>query len=167
MMTGYPSSFAIFAARKDRHAGLLHRAAGAGLVAHEANDVRIRSDELDVARLAHFREVGAFRQKSVARVNRVRARNLRRADDGGNVQVAVETPRRSDTHVLVGEPHVQCVLIGLGVDRDGLDTQLAAGPDDSKGDLTAIGDEDLLEHRQATFTAKSRSPYCTGLPFST
>src|SRR4029077_2767867 len=41
------------AAGQHGHSGLLHRPARAGLVAHQPDDVRIRSDELDVAGFAH------------------------------------------------------------------------------------------------------------------
>ena len=64
------------AARQDRHAGLLHDAARPRLVAHQANHLRVRTDELDVARLAHFREVHALGQEPVARVDRVGAGDL-------------------------------------------------------------------------------------------
>ena len=76
-------------ARQNRHARLLHRSARARLVAHQPDDLRDRSDEADVARFTDFRQVGALREESVARVNRVSAGDLRRADDGGNVQVAL------------------------------------------------------------------------------
>jgi len=39
----------------------------------------------------------------------------------------------------------QAVGIGLAVDDDRLDPELAAGPDDPESDLAAVGDEDLIE----------------------
>ena len=69
------------AAGQHRHAGLLHRPPRLGLVAEQANDVRVGPDEADVARLAHFGEVGALRQKAVAGVNGVGAGDLGGADD--------------------------------------------------------------------------------------
>src|SRR5580765_3871879 len=38
------------------------------------------------------------------------------------------------------------MFVGLGVDGDGLDTQLAARADDPEGDFAAIGNQDLVEH---------------------
>ena len=55
------------AAGQHRHAGLLHRAARLGLVAEQPDHVRVGADEADVARLAHFGEVGALGQEAVAR----------------------------------------------------------------------------------------------------
>ena len=101
-------------------------------------------------------------------MNRVGAGDLGGADDRRHAQVAVEAARRTDADVLVGKPHVQRVLVGLRIDGDGLDAELAAGADDAQRDLAAVGDQNLVEHqRPATFTANSRSPNCTGRPFST
>src|ERR1043165_5706839 len=56
------------AARQHRHARFLHRAARARLVAHQLDDVRVRPDEADVARLAYFGEIRALGEESVARM---------------------------------------------------------------------------------------------------
>ena len=96
-------------------------------------------------------------------MNRVGAGDFRGADDGRHAQVAVDAAGRPDADVLVGKADVQRVLVGLGVDRDGLDAELAAREDDAQGDFAAVGDQDFLEHtiRPAylILTAKSRSPY--------
>ena len=59
--------------------------------------------------------------------------------------------------------------IGLRVHRDGADAHFPAGPVDAKGDLAAIGDQDLVEHglcgRLGCWgqdRTKSGSPYSTG-----
>ena len=90
------------------------------------------------------------------------------ADHRRHVQVAVGAARRADADVLVGEPDVQRVLVGLGIDGDGLDAELAAGEDDAHRDFAAVRDQDFLEHvSYLVRIANSRSPYCTGWPFST
>ncbi len=48
--------------RQDRHTCLLHRSASFFLLAHQAHDFRPRADELDLAHLADFGEVGVFGQ---------------------------------------------------------------------------------------------------------
>src|SRR5207244_6077737 len=67
------------AAGQHRHARLFHGAACARFVAKQTNHVWSRADELDVAGLADFGEVGAFREEPIARMNRVGAREDRRA----------------------------------------------------------------------------------------
>jgi hypothetical protein len=69
-----------------------------------------------------------------------------RADDRGDVEVALARRRGPDAHGLVGEAHVERAGVGLGVDCDGLDPQLAARALDAQRDLSAVGDQDLLEH---------------------
>ena len=79
-------------------------------------------------------------------MDRVGAGDLGGAEHRRHVQIAVGAARRTDADVLVGEPHVQRVLVGLRIDGDGLDAQLAAGADDAQRDLSAVGDQDFLEH---------------------
>ena len=49
--------------------------------------------------------------------------------------------------------------------RDGRDAEFLGGAQDAKGDLAAVGDEDLVEHRYSI--TSSGSPYSTGVPSST
>src|SRR5579864_9227671 len=138
------------ASGQNGHAGFLHGPSGTGLVTHEPNDIRIRPDEPDVAGLADLGQVGALGQEAIPGVDGVGARNLGRTDDRRHVEVAVEAPGRTDTHVLVGEPDMQRVLVRLGVHGDGLDAELAARADHPKGDLTAVRNQDLVEHAFGT-----------------
>src|SRR6478736_5042979 len=134
------------AARQYRDPRLLHRASRAGFVAEQPDDVRRGPDELDVAGLAYLGEVRALREKTVAGMNGVGARDFRGAQHRGDAQIAVSAARRADTHVLVGKAHVQRVLVRFRVHRHGADAELAAGTDDPKGYLSAVGDQDFLEH---------------------
>ena len=134
------------AAGQDRHPGLLHGAPRPGLVAEQADHVRRGPDEADVARLADFGEVGALGEESVSRVDRVGAGDLGGAEDRRHAQVAVGAAGRSDADVFVGKANVQRVLVGFGVDRDGLDAQFAAGIDDPQRNFTPVSDQNLLEH---------------------
>ena len=134
------------ATRQDRHARLLHHATCAGLVAHQANDLWVGADELDMAGFADFREVGAFREEPVAGVNGVGAGHFGCTDDRRHIQVAVGAAGWADADVFIGKPHVERVLIGLGVDRHGLDTEFAARVDDTHRHFAPVGYQDLLEH---------------------
>ena len=62
------------------------------------------------------------------------------------VEVALGRRLAAQRVGLVGEAHVQCVPVELGVDGDRVDAQLAAGPDDPDGDLATVGDQHLGEH---------------------
>ena len=134
------------AAGQNRNAGLLHRPPRPRLVSEKTNHVRRRPDELDVAGFADLGEVGALGQEPVPGMNRVGAGDLGRAQHRRHVEIAVGTARRTDAHVLVGEPDVQRVLVGFRIHRDGLDAQLAAGANHPQRDLPPVGDQDFLEH---------------------
>jgi hypothetical protein len=41
---------------------------------------------------------------------------------------------------------VQRILVGFGIDGNGLDAHLAGGLDDAAGDFAAVGNQNLLEH---------------------
>src|SRR2546427_7652733 len=152
------------AARQNRDARLLHHAARARLVAHQADYLRVGPDELDVTGFADLGEIRALGEEAVPRMNSVGARDLRGADDRRDVQVAVRAAGRPDADVFVGEPHVQRVLVGLGVDRHRLDAQLTARKDDAECDLSAVRDQNFLEHCYFVRMANNRSPYWTGCP---
>ena len=123
------------------HHGLL----GPALVPHEPDRLGPGADELDVAGLADLGEIARLGEEAVAGVDGVGPRDLRRADDGGDVQVGVDVARGTDAHRLVGEAHVELVGVGLGVDGHRLDAELLAGPQHPQGDLAAVRDQDLLE----------------------
>ena len=68
-------------------------------------------------------------------------------EDGADRQVGVGRERRSDPERLVGHLHVQGVAVRVGVDGDGGEAELSAGPDDADGDLASVGDQDLRFRR--------------------
>ena len=89
---------------------------------------------------------GVLRQESVAWMNRLRARAARDVEDRITLQIALRRGRRSDAHGLVGELNVHGVRIGFRTDRHRANAEAARRPDDTNGDLAAIGNEDLVEH---------------------
>ena len=56
------------------------------------------------------------------------------------------------------------VAVGLGIHHHGLDAEFAAGALDSQSNLTAVGDQNLLEHGHSMMN--SGWPYSTAWPFS-
>jgi hypothetical protein len=73
---------------------------------------------------------------------------LRRGgEDGLGVQVALRRGLSAERVGLVRQPDVQRVPIELGIHGDRSDADLATGANDADGDLAAVGDQDLLEHR--------------------
>ncbi len=146
-------------ARHDGHAGGAHGLLRDGLVAHLGDGLRARADKRQVVVVADARELGVLGQEAVARVDGVGAGDLGRGDDGRDVEVALRRRRRPDADGLVGEADGECVAVGRGVHRDGLDPHLAAGADDAERDLAAVGDEDFLDHRVL------RVAYCVFLRF--
>ena len=135
-----------------RHLGGGGRLAGHGLVTHLPDDFGAGADELDVGGGALLGEAGALGEEAVARVDGVDVGDLGGRDDAILAQVRILARSGPDADGLVGELHVQRLLVGLGIDRDGLDAQLPARADDAKGDFAAIGDEDLVHARKSVLS---------------
>ena len=136
-------------ARHHRHAGLLHQPLGRVLQPHGADRRGRRADEDQPGRRHLVDEVGVFGQEAVARMDRLGAGRLRRRDDPVAAQIAFRDGRGADMHGLVGHRDMQRVGVGVGVDGDGAHAQAPRRADDAAGDLAAIGDQDLGEHRSS------------------
>ena len=130
----------------DRHAGRLHRAARLDLVAHRLDGLGRRPDPLESGIAYGARERGVLREESVAWMDRLRARLLRRSEDLVGDEVRLRGHVAVERHRHVRHARVQRFRVPVRVDRDGLDVHLARGADDAQGDLAAVGDEDALEH---------------------
>ncbi len=117
------------------------------LVAHGLNGSGIGADEHDSCVGQRDSEGRALGKKAVAWMDRVRTRRLAGRDDLLDHEIGLRRRRRADCDRLVGHLDMQRVLVGFGVDSDGLDAHAARRLDDATGDFAAIGDEDFLEHR--------------------
>ena len=144
-MTGYPIRSAVASASATFLSRLPHGGTGALFHPHQTDHFRARPDELNAGKLAHLGEARVLAQEAVAGVDGVNVRDLRRADDRRNVQVAPRALGRTDADRLIGEADVQTVAVRLRVDRHGPDAQLLAGTNDTERDLAAIGDQDFLK----------------------
>ena len=128
------------------NAELLGGLLGLDLVAHQADVLGLRPDEMQIVLGEDLGEAGVFRQKAVAGMHRVGAGDLAGREQRGHVEIAVLRRRRADADALVGEAHMHGVGVGGGMHRDGGDAQFLARAQDAQGDLAAIGYQDLVEH---------------------
>ena len=151
-------------ARDERYAGLFHDGLRGALRAHRADRRGGRADEDDTRALAGRGEILVLRQKSVARVDRLRARAPRDLEDARPAQIALFRGRRADQVSLVGGEHVLRARVGFGVDGDGPDAEPSRGTDHAAGDLAAVGDEDLGEHQFTASNADHGGPSSSSLP---
>ena len=98
------------------------------------------------AGLAHLGEVRILRQQAIAGMNGVHVGDFGRADDRGNIQIALGQLRRPNADGFIGKADVQRIAVGLAVDGDGADAQFFTGTDHPQGNLSAIRDQDFLKH---------------------
>ncbi len=136
-----------FAAGHDGNARLPSQVASRVLVAQPRHGLGRRTDEIDLAAAADLVEVGVLGKKPVARMNRLHVADFGGADHAGDLEIAVRRLRRTDAIRLVGQLQVPRAAIALAEDRDRLDAQFSARPDDPQRDFTAVGYENSLVHR--------------------
>ena len=104
-------------------------------------------DEMQIVLAEDFGKAGILRQKAVAGMHGVNPGDLAGCKQRGHVEVAVFRGRRADADTLVGQTHMHGVGVGGGMHRHGSDPQFLASTQDAQRDLTAIGYQDLVEHR--------------------
>ena len=132
--------------RKDRDAQVPGRRARRHLVAHQVDMFASGTNEGDAVFLDNLGKPAVFRQETVTRMNCIRAGDFGSCQDRRDVQIAVTSRRRTDTHAFVGQPDMHGVGIDLGVNRHGPDAHLAAGTMNAKRYFAPVGDEHLVEH---------------------
>jgi hypothetical protein len=81
-----------------------------------------------------------FGQETVARVHGLRARLAAGLDDPVHHKIAFGGGRRSDQNRVIGHFDMECITVGLGIDRDRLYPHPAGSLDDPAGDFAAIRD---------------------------
>src|SRR5437879_4725240 len=100
-------------------------------------------------------------------------RNLGSANYGRDIEVTFRRSWRPDANRLVGESDVQRIAVCFAVNGYGADSELLVRAYNAQRNLTAIGNQDFLEHELNLRTylrdrmANKGWPYSTGCPFFT
>ncbi len=126
-------------ARRQRHVPRLH------LVAERLQHLRRGADEDGAALGDHPREICLLAEKAVAGVHGVGAGGHQGRAQLVDVQVRLTRGRGAQEHGLVGLRDVRGLGVGFGVDRHRPYPHALAGTDDTAGDLSTIGDQNLRE----------------------
>ena len=106
-----------------------------------------RTDEVHVVLGEDFREAGVLGEKAVARMHGVGAGDFAGGEQRRNIEIAVLGRRRADADALVGEPHMHGIRVRRRMHGDRRDAELLAGAQHAERDLSPIGDQNLIEHR--------------------
>ena len=130
------------------------------LVAQRSDRIRRRSDPGESRVDDGLGEVGVLRQEAVAGMHGVGTGSLGDVDDLGDVEVGLGRAGAAEGEGLVGHLDVQGVAVRVGVDGDGGEAGIAAGPGDSDGDFATVGDEDLLHALQSREACSGRVSAC-------
>ncbi|MGY4283652.1 hypothetical protein ACVWXO_002872 [Bradyrhizobium sp. LM2.7] len=115
------------------------------VVAHRLDRLRRRADEDEARILAGLHEPLVLSEEAVAGMHGIRAADLCRGNDGGDVEIGLRRQRFADAHGLVGLPHMKRIAIGVGIDRDDTKSESPRTAHHAQRDLAAVGDQDLEE----------------------
>src|SRR5208337_602613 len=152
-------------ARQDRDAGLFHHLLAADLRSHRFDRLPPWPDKSNALVKAELRKPVVLGQEPVARVDRLGAALLRNIEDPLHVQVALRRVGLADMECLVCILYVECILVGVRINRYGLDIELTAGPHYPYCNLPAVGYQEFL--KKFHWTTSRTSPFWTTSPVST
>ena len=109
-----------------------------------------------------FDKAGVFRQKTIARMDGLRAAGQRRLNDALHRQVAAADGRRTDANRLIGQGHMGRISIGFGIDRHGAHPHQAQGADDAAGNRAPVGNKNFFEHDRLRVNGRPSCQLGTG-----
>ena len=119
---------------------------GRGLISDQLEHIGVGPDEGVTRGRASPGELGVFAEKSITRMNHLRARRLGRGQYPSLIEVCLWTATRQGNR-FVSSMHMRTVGVVFGVDRHRVDAEFGCGADDSKRDLTAVRDHQGRAHR--------------------
>src|SRR4029077_7331090 len=152
------------AAGRYGHADFACSCTSSVFVPHRLPRTRGRADELDVAAFADFHKMRVLSEEPIAGMNRVNIADLGRAHDPIDFQITLKAGRRTDTDRFIGELDVQRIDVCFRIDREGANAEFLAGANHPQRDLSAISNENFLEHvNLASFVCKSARASVTRL----
>ncbi len=138
-----------FAAGNNGNAGLLHRIAGLLLIPHPGHNLSGRTDKANVTLLTQSSKLTVFRQKPIPRMNRIRARHNRSADNPFHSKIAFRESRRTDTDSLIRQLCMDRLPIRLRVHGNRLNPHLPARPNNAYCDFSPVCNQNLSNHSQS------------------
>ena len=118
---------------------------GLNLIAHKPHRVGIGTDEDDVVGLTGLSQLGALREKAIARMDGVGTSIQSRVNDLSYIEVSVFQRAVTERIGLVGHATVKSVGVIVGEDSHRVDVELLQGLDDAHRYLASVGDKDFID----------------------
>ena len=145
------------------YAGRSRQGFGLRLVAHRFDRRRRRADENKAGVGAGACKGGVFREKTVAGVNRIGAREFRRCEKRVNVKVTLVRCRRSDSDSFVRLLNVQRASICVAKHGNGPIAKPFRRAGNAAGNFAAVGNENFAELNHELARHAGRGPRLRGL----
>jgi len=143
-----------FVAGHHRNPGLFRQNARGDFRAEASDRFRRWADEHHARILASRREIRVLAQKSVARMNRIRAVLPGRFEHPVDSQITFRRRRGTDVFRLICQPYVQRPAVGVREYGHARNIHVSQCPNDAHRDLAPVGDQNLLKHSSADCTRR-------------
>lgn len=115
------------------------------------------TDECDTHVGDGLSEVGVLGEESISGVHGVGTTLADDIQDCLGIEVTLRSRFPAEGVGLVGQAHVQCIAVELGIHGHGGDSHFAGGPDDSHGNFATVGYQDFFEHEDLSCGAVTAS----------
>mmetsp|Transcript_20317 Transcript_20317/g.39855 ORF Transcript_20317/g.39855 Transcript_20317/m.39855 type:complete len:401 (+) Transcript_20317:1249-2451(+) len=139
---------------------------GLDLITHGSDSMGTRANECDSIGLKDLGKVVVLREKAVARVHSLGSSLLDDLEDLVHIKVGLSRSSRSHTVCLVSHFHVHGVLIGLRIDGNGLNAELTGSLDYTAGNLTTVGNENLVKELLTVYGHHAAGEHVLGVAAS-
>ena len=127
------------------------------LGSHDPYHIRRGADEGDIRTLACLGKRRILRKKAIARMQCVGAAILRYLHQTLDVKITLERRCGPEAIRFVRHFHMHRIRVRIGIHRDGRDPETLGSAHDPTCDFSAVGDDELLEHRHVRNTPKRAS----------
>jgi hypothetical protein len=105
----------------------------------------MRANKGYLARFANFGKIRVLGEKTIPGMYSVGIRDFCSGNYASRVEITLAWRRVAYTHLFIGEPYMEGIDIGLGINRNGFHSEFLAGPDYPKRYFSPIGDQYLFK----------------------
>ena len=132
--------------RQNRNTSFLGNTLGLILQSHCPDRIRLRADPNQTSFNNIISKFRIFRQKPIARMDRVRAGRFGRLNHARAVQITLRCGRGPYMNRHIRLTHMLGPRISIGINRNRLNSQITARAHNPAGNFAAIGNEERFNH---------------------
>src|SRR5579859_5769424 len=134
-------------ARQHRQPGGSHSLASGYFITHKRHHFSGRADKRDIDIVTDFSKAGIFREKAIARMDRLCISNKSGTDNIRDVEITFPARSWPDTNTLICQTDRERVTVGFGMGDHAAYPHLAASPNNAERDFAPISNQNFTKHK--------------------